>query len=214
MSSMAVRTKRCQMMLFTTAVFCGMFCMAEPAAGQSMNYSVYNDLWSAEGNVTMFGYTELDDVSGCGSGAGSPQTWLYSPSRVQHAYASTASMAFADEEGEWRVSGTHQIQCNCAPQGGGHTFTAGFTSPFLLSIVQTYYSGCAQAGDKSCNCTYITCIPPSAPSCGYALFMFYSGGACTFYMGASYLKSAAAPNYNYTCVFGYAWSTTGPGWCW
>jgi hypothetical protein len=193
---------------YALAVFIfGLLCVAKPAAAQSMNYSVYNDLWSSEGDLAMYGYSELDDLSGCGSGAGSPQTWLYSPSRVAHTYSSTASLSFDDEEGDWRVTGLHQIQCNCSPYGGGHTFTAGFTTGAGLRKTTTYYLCTSGIG---CSCT-ADCAAGTSATCAGSNPILFGIGGCAGYKKATWLVVDYGDHYG--CTFAWAVTASGPGAC-
>jgi hypothetical protein len=194
---------------YALAVFIiGLLCVANPAAAQSMNYSVYNDVWSTEGDLTMYGYSELDDLSGCGSGAGNPQTWLYSPSRVAHTYSSTASLSFDDEEGNWSVTGLHQIQCNCSPYGGGHTFTAGFTIAAGVRRTTTYYlctsewTGCYC--DPSCS--------SGTATCNFSNPILFGIGGCAGYKKATWLVVDYSEK-GYACTWAWATTASGPGAC-
>jgi hypothetical protein len=194
---------------YALAVFIfGLLCVAKPAAAQSMNYSVYNDVWSSEGDVTMYGYSELDDLSGCGSGAGSPQTWLYSPSRVEHTYSSTASLAFDDEEGNWHVTGLHQIQCNCSPFGGGHLFTAGSTTYVDIKRTTTYYL-CTVPWYGGCSCT-ASCSSGSA-TCSGSNPILFSLPPCSGYKKATWIVIDWGDTNQ--CTIAWAANVDGPGAC-
>lgn len=92
------------------------------AAAQSMSYSVYTDAWAGSDAWTVYGYSELDDFSGCGS-MSLQSTEIYTPTRWTSASGSTAALSFDDDEGDWTVLGRFQISCNCAPYGGNHNYT-------------------------------------------------------------------------------------------